>query len=99
MFNSSLTSTLKAEELLFGVCSLAATVGGNPCGGRLGLHMETSGLTGSDVLDDREVREEEGDAAEEEARDTDLSGLIGFFFCLSGEVGEIPFGESVGVPL
>lgn len=62
------------------------------------LHADTSGLTGSDVPDDREVREEEGEAAEDEARDTDLSGLTGFF-CFSGEVGEIPFGESVGVPL
>lgn len=99
MFNSSLTSTLKDEEWLFGVSSFVATVGGDSCGGRLGLHVETSGLTDSDVPDDREVREEEGEAAEEEARDTDLSGLTGFFFCLSGEVGEIPFGESVGVPL
>lgn len=99
MFNSSLSSPLKVEELLVGVSSFAATVGVDPCGGRLGLHMETSGLTGSDVPDDREVREEEGEAAEDEARDTDLSGLTGFFFCLSGEVGGIPFGESVGVPL
>lgn len=49
--------------------------------------------------DDREVREDEGEAAEDEARDTDLSGLTGFFFSFSGEVGEIPLGESVGVPL
>ena len=98
MFNSSLTSALKVEGLLFGVSSFAA-VGGNPCGGTVGLHVETSGFTGSDVPDDREVREEEGEAAEDEARDTDLSGLTGFFFCLSGEVGEMPFGESVGVPL
>lgn len=95
MFNSSLSSTLKVEELLFRVSSM----GGNPCRGRLGLHVETSGFTGSDVLDDREVREEEGEAAADEARDTDLSGLTGLFFCLSGEVGGIPFGESVGVPL
>ena len=99
MFNSSLTSTPKAEDLLFGVSSFAATVGGDPWGGRRGLHVETSGLTGSDVPDEREVSEEEGEAAEDEARDIDLSGLTGFFFCLSGEVGEIPFGESVGVPL
>lgn len=98
MVNSSLTSTLKVEELLFGESSLAAAVGGDPCGGRPGLHVETSGFTGSDVTDDREVREEEGEAAEDEARDTDLSGLTGFFF-LSGDAGEIPFGESVGVPL
>ena len=70
-----------------------------PCGGRLGLPVEISGLTGSGVPDDREVRDEEGEAAEDEARDTDLSGLTGFFFCFSGEVGEIPLGESVGVPL
>ncbi len=100
MLNSSLTSTLKVEELLFEVSSFATrAVGGNSCGGRLGVHVEMSGFTGSDVLDDREVREEEGEAAEDEARDTDLSGLTGFFFCLSGEVGEIPFGERVGVPL
>lgn len=99
IFNSSLISTLKVEELLFGVSSFSATMSGYPCGGTLGLHVETSGFTGSDVPDDREVREEEGEAAEDEARDTDLSGLTGFFLCLSGEVGEIPFGESVGVPL
>lgn len=99
MFNRSLNSILKVEGLLFGVSSFGVTVGEVCCGGRLGLHMETSALTGSDVPDDREVREEEGEAAEDEARDTDLSGLTGFFFCFSGEVGEIPFGESVGVPL
>lgn len=99
IFNSSLISVLRDEVVLFGVSSFSAAVGGNPCGGTLGLHVETSGFNGSDVPDDREVREEEGEAAEDEARETDLSGLTGFFFCLSGEVGEIPFGESVGVPL
>lgn len=99
IFNSSLTSAHKAEEMLFGVSSFEAVVGGNSCEGRLGLGVVVETSTGSDVLDDREVREEEGEAAEDEARDTDLSGLTGFFFCLSGEVGEIPFGESVGVPL
>lgn len=99
MFISSLTSTLKVEELLYGVSSFSATVSGDPCEGRLGLHVETSELTSSDVPDDREVREDDGEAAEDEARDTDLSGFTGFFFCLSGEVGGIPLGESVGVPL
>lgn len=99
MFNRSLTSALKVEELLFGMSSFAATLGGDPCGSKLGLHAGPSGLTGSDVPDDREVSEEEGEAAEDEARDTDLSGFTGFFFSLSGEVGESPFGESVGVPL
>lgn len=56
-------------------------------------------MTGSEVVDDKDVREEEAEAAEDEARETDLSGFTGFFFCFSGEVGEIPFGESVGVPL
>lgn len=51
------------------------------------------------MLDDRDVSDDEGEAAEDEARETDLSGLTGFFFCLSGETGEMPFGESVGVPL
>lgn len=54
---------------------------------------------GSEAVDDREVREDEGEAGEDEARDPERSGLTGLFFCLSGDVGEIPFGESVGVPL
>lgn len=61
--------------------------------------METSGLTSSDVPDDKEVSEEEGEAAEDEARDIDLSGLIGFLFWSFGEDGQIPLGERVGVPL
>ena len=98
MFNSSLNSTLKFDELLFGASSFVVTVGEVPCGGIFWLLVETSGCTGSDVPDDREVREEEAEAAEDEARDIDLSGFMGFF-CFSGEVGEIPLGESVGVPL
>ena len=54
---------------------------------------------GSEEVDEREVREDEGEAGEDEARDPDRSGLTGLFFCLSGDVGESPFGESVGVPL
>lgn len=98
MFKSSLNSSLNVDEFFFGVSLFDVTVGEVPCGGRLGLHVEKSGCTGSGVPDDREVREEEGEAAEDEARDTDLSGLTGFF-CFSGEVGEIPLGGSVGVPL
>lgn len=48
---------LKFKELLFGVGTMAAAVGGNICVGR--LHVETSGFTGSEVPEDREVREEE----------------------------------------
>lgn len=93
MFSSSLTWVVKVGEVFLGGSSFAK----GPCGGGLGLHVGT--WTDSDAPDDREVREEEGEAPEDEARDADLSGLIGFFLCFSGEVGEIPFGESVGVPL
>lgn len=99
MFNSSRTLLLKVIELLFRAGSGRAVVGGASCTGRLGLHVETSGFAWSDALDDREVRDEEGEAAADEAREADLSGLTGFFFSFSGEVGVIPFGESVGVPL
>lgn len=99
MFNSSLTVLLKVIALLFAAGSWLAKVSGASCAGRLGLHVETSGFTGSDALDDSEVSDEEGEAAADEARDADLSGLTGFCFCFSGEVGVMPFGESVGVPL
>ena len=50
--------------------------------------------------EDNEVREDDAEAAEE-ALEADLSGFTGFFFCLpgQGDVGQIPLGESVGVPL
>lgn len=99
MFSSSRTLLLKVIELLFRAGSGLAVVGGASCAGRPGLHVGTSGFAGSDALDDREVRDEEGEAAADEAREADLSGLTGLFFCFSGEVGVIPFGESVGVPL
>ena len=52
------------------------------------------------MTEDREVREEETEAAEKEALEPDRSGLTGYFFCLPGETeGRIPLGESVGVPL
>lgn len=86
--NRSLTSILKGK-----VSSFA------DAGGKLGVQeLETSKLTGSDVPDDREVSDEDGEA-EDDARDPDLSGFTGFILCLSGEIGVISFGESVGVPL
>lgn len=50
--------------------------------------------------EDNEVREEDAEATEE-ALEPDLSGFTGFFLGLPGEgdVGEIPLGDSVGVPL
>lgn len=98
MSSSSLTS-IKDEEVVFAEISVAAVVGCNPFGGKLGLYLATSWFNGSEILDDKDVSEEEGESAEDEARETDLSGLAGFLFCLSGEAGEIPFGDSVGVPL
>lgn len=52
------------------------------------------------MAEDREVREDEAEAAEEEALEPERSGLTGIFLCLPGEEeGQIPLGESVGVPL
>lgn len=99
MLNSSRTVLLNIAELLFAAGSWLTKAGAASCGDRLGLHVETSGFAGSDALDDSEVSDEEGEAAADEARDTDLSGLTGFCFCFSGEVGVMPFGERVGVPL
>lgn len=79
--------------------SFATVSVGDSCRGRLVLCVEISVLTYSEVPDERDVREEEGEAAVDDARDIDLSGLAGFFLCLFGEGGEISFGESVGVPL
>lgn len=92
ILRSSLTSALKLGES----CFAEEAAGGDVwAGGGAG----TSGWSGSEAADDREVSEEEGEAAVDEARDMALSGLMGFFLSLSGEVGEMAFGESVGVPL
>lgn len=93
IFNNSVISFSKDEELFINGESFVGTAWADPFGGKLGLHTGTSVLASSDVPDDKEVSEDEGEALEEEARDTDLSGLTGVFFSFSGDVGEFPFGE------
>lgn len=54
--------------------------------------------TGSDSAEDTCVTKEEAET-EVDALELNLSGFGGLVFCLSGDGGQISFGESVGVPL